>query len=107
MERENFMGRLPEKEFYFIHYSDGSYNLVSAIGQKGGYVYFLIESKSNVFNKSFRPEISPITNILDYCGSPDAQVVSIDPKDPRTRTLYSRLCEFMDEYNASSERTLN
>ena len=50
MERQNFMNKEPEKEFYFIYYGDGSFNLVSAIGQKGGYVYYLIESKKgNIF----------------------------------------------------------
>ena len=98
MERQNFMDKEPEKEFYFIYYGDGSFNLVSAIGQKGGYVYYLIESKENVFAKNIRPQISPISNILDYCGLPDAQVISIDPKNPKTRSIYTKLSGLIDEY---------
>ena len=98
MERQNFMDKEPEKEFYFIYYGDGSFNLVSAIGQKGGYVYYLIESTENIFDKNFRPQISPISNILDYCGLPDAQVISIDPKDPKTRSIYTKLSGIIDEY---------
>lgn len=98
MERQNFMDKEAEKEFYFIYYGDGSFNLVSAIGQKGGYVYYLIESKENVFDKNFRPQISPISNILDYCGLPDAQVISIDPKNPKTRSIYTKLSGLIDEY---------
>lgn len=107
MERQNFMDREPEKEFYFIYYGDGSFNLVSAIGQKGGYVYYLIESKGNIFDKNFRPRISPISNILDYCGLPDAQVISIDPKDPKTRSIYTKLSGIIDEYKQETEKVLN
>ena len=87
-----------KKEFYFIYYGDGSFNLVSAIGQKGGYVYYLIESTENIFDQNFRPQISPISNILDYCGLPDAQVISIDPKNPKTRSIYTKLSGIIDEY---------
>ena len=107
MERQNFMDKEPEKEFYFIYYGDGSFNLDSAIGQKGGYVYYLIESKENVFDKNFRPQISPISNILDYCGLPDAQVISIDPKDPKTRSIYTKLSGIIDEYKQETEKVLN
>ena len=98
MERQSFMDKEPEKEFYFIYYGDGSFNIVSAIGQKGGYVYYLIESTGNIFDRNFRPQISPISNILDYCGLPDAQVISIDPKDPKTRSIYTKLSGIIDEY---------
>jgi hypothetical protein len=107
MERQNYMNNLPEKEFYFIYYGDGSFNLVSAIGLKGGYVYYLIESKGNIFDKNFRPRISPISNILDYCGLPNAQVISIDPRDPKTRTLYTKLSGYIDEFNRNDEKVLN
>lgn len=98
MERQSFMDKEPEKEFYFIYYGDGSFNLVSAIGQKGGYVYYLIESTGNIFDRNFKPQILPISNILDYCGLPDAQVISIDPKDPKTRSIYTKLSGIIDEY---------
>ena len=101
------MDKEPEKEFYFIHYGDGSFNLVSAIGLKGGYVYYLIESKGNIFDKNFKPQISPISNILDYCGLPNAQVISIDPRDPKTRSLYTKLNAYLDEYNCKEEKVLN
>ena len=102
------MDNLPEKEFYFIYYGDGSFNLVSAIGLKGGYVYYLIESKKgNIFDKNYQPKISPISNILDYCGFPDAQVISIDPKDPKTRTIYTKLSGYIDEFKEEHEKVLN
>ena len=106
MERQNYLNNEPEKEFYFIQYGDGSFNLVSAIGLKGGYVYFLIESQENIFDKTFSPKISQITNILDYCGSPDAQVIAIDPKDPQTRSIYTKLCKCIDDYNLATEKTV-
>lgn len=99
MERENQKADEPIKEFYFINNADGSRNLVSAIGYKGGYVYFLIESNGNINNKSFKPVISPIANILDYCGSPESQVIAIDPKDPECKKIYQTLSACIDNFS--------
>ena len=107
MEKQNYIGLEPEKEFYFIYHSDGSSNLVSAIGLKGGYVYFLIETNQSVFDKNFKPRISPISNILDYCGSPDSKIVAIDPRDPKTRNIYTKLSNSIDEYANRDEKVLN
>ena len=107
MERQNYMVNEPEKEFYFIYYGDGSRSLVSAIGLKGGYVYFLIEPNNNIYDKNFRPVISPIPNILDFCGSPDTQVISIDPRDPKDKKIYTILSQFIDEYRHSGVERVN
>lgn len=100
MERINRLGNSePIKEFYFIYHGDGSRNLVSAIGKQGGYVYFLIESKGKISEKNFDPIISPISNILDYCGSPDSQVIAIDPRDPQNRNICKILSDSIDAFS--------
>lgn len=103
MERRNRMAHQPIKEFYFINNPDGSRKLVSAIGQQGGYIYFLIEANGNLSDKSFSPKISLISNILDYCGSPDTQVVAIEPRDPQHKKLYINLSERIDDYLVSMQ----
>lgn len=109
MERINRLGNNdPIKEFYFIYHDDGSRNLVSAIGKQGGYIYFLIESKGSFREKTFEPVVSPISNILDYCGSPDSQVIAIDPRDPQNKIMCKIISDSIDAYSKqTSQMTLD
>lgn len=106
MERINGLGgNNPSKEFYFIYHEDGRCNLVSAISKKGGYVYFLVESKEKMDNAIFRPKISPIANILDYCGAPDVQVVAIDPKEPQNTVMCKIISECIDAFSLPASQS--
>ncbi len=107
MERISHLGsKDPSKEFYFIYHEDGSFNLVSAIGKQGGYIYFLVETKELFNNRSVKPKVSPISNILDYCGAPDTQVIAIDPKEPQNKTMCKQISDSIDEFSMlSSQRT--
>lgn len=105
MERINRLGgKDPIKEFYFIYHDDGSRNLVSAIGKQGGYIYFLIESKGGFREKTFEPIISPISNILDYCGSPDSQVIAIDPREPENKIMCKLISDSIDAFSMQSSQ---
>ena len=106
MERINGLGRNnPSKEFYFIYHEDGRCSLVSAISKKGGYVYFLVETKEKMDNNVFRPRISPISNILDYCGDPDVQVVAIDPKEPQNKDFCKIISDSIDALSMQSTQS--
>ena len=98
MEKQSYLLKEPEREFYVIKYGNKNH-IVSAIGFNGGYVYFLIEGNGDILGHNFQPQITPISDILCYC-KPDAEVISIEPKNPDSKKLYEKLCLYMDEFKS-------
>lgn len=96
MEELNFKfyKQKQEKEFYILYDGIGNSDIVSAVPYQGGYLYFLV-----TFDKSSKPEIYPINNIVDFCLSSDTQVLPFKLKEKKE--TYITVNNLIDEYIAS------
>ncbi len=96
----------PSTDFYYVCYGDGSKNIVSAVEFKGGFLYYLIQSDKEVFDKNFDPKIVQISNIVALCGSPSTTVVAIDKEDEKNKALYEKLCECIENFTNESKQSV-
>ena len=104
MEKINHLGNIdPNKEFYFVFHDNGNCNLITAISKQGGYIYFLINQETSK-QGSVKIAVTPITNILDYCGSPDAHVIEINPTDSQNREMCQIISDSIDKFSMQESK---
>lgn len=105
MKNLNIFKKEPDVEFYLMVQPNKQEQVVSAIGyEDGGYVYLSMPLQIKNFDTNTKLKISKIKNIVDLCGDPSVQVVSIDKDDADSKELYSKLLSCL-KFNLGIEET--